>query len=222
METDEAPVHRVTEFTIYDKDGFLCPLDAGLIEKGQDIYCQAAIKPIYDDINTPEGGPFCRAIGPITEWHFEGFDGGERSVIGFATVYAEYKMLGVPGKEYAPFMALIGEKALLLKLTIEFLEENPEGTYEELMGAVVGKRPSGLEAEPISEEALLRHASSLLDQIWDYDQMALPDDATALGQGEGGSSSTGAATEPNDPDVPQLFFTPAMVYLSKLEAREGE
>jgi hypothetical protein len=49
-------------------------------------------------------------MGPITEWNVSGFDGGEGTVIGIATVYAEYKLLGNPSQEYSPFMISIREK----------------------------------------------------------------------------------------------------------------
>ncbi|CAM9588104.1 unnamed protein product, partial [Discosporangium mesarthrocarpum] len=168
----EAPVHRLTHFTIYDEDGFLAPLDAGLIEKDKPLYAMAVIKPVIDDSDVAEGGPFCKRIGPIHEWHVEGFDGGERSVIGIATAFCEYKLLGCPSPAYAPFMRAIREKAVLLKATIELLQDKPETTYAELVAAVSGLTPEGLDAEPLSSETIIRHATYLLDQIWDYDQWA--------------------------------------------------
>lgn len=58
----------------------------------------------------------------IPQWHVEGFYGGDRSIVGIATAFCEYKLMGCPSPAYAPFMRSVREKALLLKTTIELLQ----------------------------------------------------------------------------------------------------
>ena len=51
---NELPQHRITDFTIYDKNMHMCPFDTGLIEKNVELYFSGLVKPIYDDSPLPE------------------------------------------------------------------------------------------------------------------------------------------------------------------------
>ena len=61
-----------------------------------------------------------------------GYDGGESALIGISTAYGEYYLME-PSSSYLPFMEKVREKIYMSKLVIEFLidEENP--TYEDLL-----------------------------------------------------------------------------------------
>ncbi len=221
-EVEEIPAHKLTEYTVFDRNGSLAPLDAGLLEKDHELFICGVIKPIFDETNTCDGGPFCSRIGPITEWGVSGYDGGERVIIQVATVYAEYELLGTPSAEYTPFMISLREKAMLSKVVIDHLQDNYESSYEDMLMVIADKRPEGLESEPFSEETVLRHASYLLDQVWSYDQAGEEDDAQAICEGDGGGSGISevggenAQTGENQDDY-KLFFSPAIQYLAKLE-----
>jgi DNA (cytosine-5)-methyltransferase 1 len=52
---DERPQHKITDFTVYDKNGHLCPFDSGLIEKNIELFFSASVKPIYDENSGLEG-----------------------------------------------------------------------------------------------------------------------------------------------------------------------
>ncbi len=218
-EVEEIPVHKLTEYTVFDGNGSLAPLDAGLLEKDHELFICGVIKPIFDETNTCDGGPFCSRIGPITEWGVSGYDGGERAVIQAATVYAEYELLGTPSTEYTPFMISLREKAMLSKVVIDHLEDNYESSYEDMLMVIAEKRPEGLESEPLSEETVLRHASYLLDQVWSYDQAGEEEDAQAVCDGGGGSGTSegGGQTKGENRDDYKLFFSPVIQYLAKLE-----
>ena len=52
---NELPQHKVTDFTIYDKNMHLCPFDTGLVEKNVELYFSGSVKPIYAENPSPEG-----------------------------------------------------------------------------------------------------------------------------------------------------------------------
>ncbi len=222
-EVEEIPVHKLTEYTVFDRNGSLAPLDAGLLEKDHELFICGCMKPIFDETNTCDGGPFCSRIGPITEWGVSGYDGGERAIIQVATVYAEYELLGTPSAEYAPFMISLREKAMLSKVVIDHLQANYDSSYEDMLMIIADKRPKGLESEPLSEETVLRHASYLLDQVWSYDHAGDDDDVAAQAVCDGGGVGSGTSeggenvqTGGNQDDY-KLFFSPMIQYLAKLE-----
>lgn len=81
------------------------------------------------------GGIPTKDLGPINEWWISGFDGGEKALVGFSTPYAEYYLLE-PSPDYAPLMESVKEKIYMGKLVIEFLldEENP--SFEDLINKI--------------------------------------------------------------------------------------
>lgn len=69
-----------------------------------------------------------------------------------------------PSEEYAPFVDAVQEKIYLSKLVIEFLVNNADGTYEDLLYKLqTAVPPSGICA--LSEDTLLRHAQFVCDQV---------------------------------------------------------
>ncbi|KAK1342783.1 hypothetical protein QTO34_015549 [Cnephaeus nilssonii] len=129
------PQNRLTCFSVYCKRGHLCPIDTGLIEKDVKLYFSGSAKPIYDDDPSPEGGVNGKNLGPITEWWITGFDGGEKALIGFSTAYAEY-ILMEPSPEYSPMFSLMQEKIYISKIVVEFLQNNRDATYEDLINKI--------------------------------------------------------------------------------------
>ncbi|XP_059552850.1 DNA (cytosine-5)-methyltransferase 1 isoform X4 [Myotis daubentonii] len=163
------PQNRLTCFSVYCKHGHLCPIDTGLIEKDIKLYFSGSAKPIYDDDPSPEGGVNGKNLGPITEWWITGFDGGEKALIGFSTAYAEY-ILMEPSPEYSPMFNLMQEKIYISKIVVEFLQNNRDATYEDLINKIeTTVPPSTLNLNRFTEDSLLRHAQFVVEQVESYD-----------------------------------------------------
>lgn len=124
--------YNFINFSVYDKNGHLCSFDTGLIEKNVMLYFSGYIKAIYEEDASPEGGVPTKDMGPINEWYVSGFDGGELALIGFNTAFAEYILMD-PSEEYAPFMDIVKEKIYMSKLVIEFLLDEINPSYEDLL-----------------------------------------------------------------------------------------
>lgn len=58
----------MTYFSVYDKNGHLCPFDTGLIESNKLLYLSGYIKAVYDEDCSPENGIPTKDMGPINEW----------------------------------------------------------------------------------------------------------------------------------------------------------
>lgn len=174
----ELPQHKVTAFSIYDKHTHLCPLDAGLIERNVELYMSGHMKPIYAEDPSPEGGIATRAVGPIGSWWTTGFDGGEKAVVGVTTPYADYILMS-PSEHYAPFMDALQEKIYMSKLVIETLVRNTDCTYEDLLNQLeVAPPPQGI--AKFTEDALLRNAQFIVDQVQSYDVTADDDEPVLI------------------------------------------
>ncbi|KAH9507553.1 DNA (cytosine-5)-methyltransferase 1 [Bulinus truncatus] len=172
--TDDRPQHKITNFSVYDKNTHLCAFDTGLIERNKYLYFSGIIKAIFDEDPSPEGGVPCRNMGPINEWFVSGFDGGENALIGFSTAFAEY-ILMQPSEAYAPFIDQMKVKVHMSKIVIEFLSNNPDASYEDLINKIqTTVPPAGLTS--LSEDSLLQHAQFLVDQVQSYDDAAEDDE----------------------------------------------
>ncbi|CAH3033865.1 unnamed protein product [Pocillopora meandrina] len=175
---NDRPQHKITNFSIYDKNTHLCPFDSGLIEKNIELFFSGYLKPIYDENPSPEGGVPTKALGPINEWWTTGFDGGENALIGFTTAFAEYILMQA-SEEYMPFMNLMREKIAMSKIVIEFIQDNPEARYEDLLNKVQTSVPPE-NCSTFTEDTLLRHAQFLVEQVESYDQAADDDELPLL------------------------------------------
>ena len=80
-EWDHRPILRLTQFGIYDESGHLCALDGGAIEANRLLFAYGYVKPVWSDTPGPEDGIAVKEIGPINEWFFSGFDGGEKAIV---------------------------------------------------------------------------------------------------------------------------------------------
>ncbi|KAL1478241.1 hypothetical protein MTO96_016426 [Rhipicephalus appendiculatus] len=171
----DTPQHKLTQFTVYDRHTHLCPIDAGLIERDVELYFSGYVKPIYDEDPSPENGICCKAMGPIGAWWTAGFDGGENAVIGFTTPYADYVLMA-PSEQYAPFIDAIKEKIYMSKLVIETLVKDPSTTYEDLLNKLeLTPPPQGI--AKFTEDALLRNAQFVVDQVQSFDVTGDDDEA---------------------------------------------
>lgn len=74
-------------------------------------------------------------MGPINEWFVSGFDGGENALIGFSTAFGEY-ILMQPSEAYAPFIEQMKVKVHMSKTVIEFLMNNQDASYEDLLNKI--------------------------------------------------------------------------------------
>lgn len=69
-----------------------------------------------------------------------------------------------PSETYAPFVEAVREKIYLSKLVIEFMLNDPEAAYEDLLNKLeTAVPPSGLRT--LTEDTLLRHAQFVCDQV---------------------------------------------------------
>ncbi|XP_073910198.1 DNA (cytosine-5)-methyltransferase 1 isoform X2 [Castor canadensis] len=163
------PQHKLTCFSVYCKRGHLCPIDTGLIEKNVELFFSGSAKPIYEDNPSLEGGVNGKNLGPINEWWITGFDGGEKALIGFSTSFAEYILMD-PSPEYAPIFGLMQEKIYISKIVVEFLQGNPDATYEDLINKIeTTVPPSAINLNRFTEDSLLRHAQFVVGQVESYD-----------------------------------------------------
>uniref|UniRef100_A0AAY4B461 DNA (cytosine-5)-methyltransferase n=1 Tax=Denticeps clupeoides TaxID=299321 RepID=A0AAY4B461_9TELE len=167
---EELPQHKITNFSVYDKRGHLCPFDSGLIEKNIELYFSCSVKPIYDDNPCMDGGVPAKKLGPINAWWITGFDGGEKALIGFTTAFADY-ILMEPSEEYSYIFALMQEKIYMSKIVVEFLQKNQDTTYEDLLNKIeTTVPPAGLNFNRFTEDTLLRHAQFVVEQVESYDE----------------------------------------------------
>ncbi|XP_045146253.1 DNA (cytosine-5)-methyltransferase 1 isoform X3 [Echinops telfairi] len=167
---EDLPQHKLTSFSVFCQHGHLCPIDTGLIEKNVELIFSGTVKPIYDDDPSPEGGVNGVNLGPINAWWITGFDGGEKALIGFSTSFAEYILMD-PNPDYKPIFDLIQEKIYISKIVVEFLQNNPEAAYEDLINKIeTTVPPSALNLNRFTEDSLLRHAQFVVEQVESYDE----------------------------------------------------
>jgi DNA (cytosine-5)-methyltransferase 1 len=185
----ERPQYKLTDFTVFDELGHMCRFDTGLLEKDIAIYISGTIKTIWDENPLPEGGvkvaPFI-----ITQWWSGGFDGGHNTLLGISSPIAEYYLM-LPAKEYSTLYDKVLEKNFLIKVTIEYLSDNTEATFEELLAKLQNMSPPSASIPRITLETVLQHSQFLIDQAFSYDDAA-------------------------DDDEFKVMETPCMKYLAKL------
>ncbi|CAK9821528.1 DNA (cytosine-5)-methyltransferase PliMCI [Anthophora retusa] len=173
-ESDEHPQHKLTYFSVYDKNGHLSAFDTGLIERNVMLYFSGYMKAIYEEDASPEGAVPVKDMGPINEWYVCGFDGGELALVGFSTAFADY-ILMEPSEAYAPFMDVVREKIYMSKLVIEFLLNEVSPSYEDLLNKLQTiVPPKGM--TKFTEDSLLRHAQFVCDQVLSFDDSAGSED----------------------------------------------
>ena len=70
-----------------------------------------------------------------------------------------------PSEHYAPIMTVVQEKIYLSKIVIEFLLEDNEATYEDLLNKISTTVPPQGMTSGFTEDNLLRHAQWIVDQV---------------------------------------------------------
>lgn len=80
------------------------------------------------------------------------------------TAFAEY-ILMTPSDLYAPTMTVVQEKIYLSKIVIEFLSDDTEATYEDLLNKISTTVPPQGMTSGFTEDSLLRHAQWIVDQV---------------------------------------------------------
>lgn len=174
----EKPNHKVTAFSVYDKCNHLCPFDSGLIERNVELWFSGVVKPIYSEDADEKDGVVSKHLGPINEWWIAGYDGGEEALIGFSTEYADY-ILMEPNAQYRPYMQSAVEKIHMSKFVIEFVSQQPDATFDDLLEHIQSTTPpKGL--PPFTQDALITHAQFIIDQISSYDSAADEDEPLLL------------------------------------------
>lgn len=80
------------------------------------------------------------------------------------SAFADY-ILMTPSEQYVPIMDLLQEKIYLSKIVIEFLADNQDATYEDLLNKISTTVPPQGIATSFSEDSLLRHSQWIVDQV---------------------------------------------------------
>lgn len=179
-ELTEQPQFKITEFTVYDEFQHVCPFDGGLIESDVPLYMSGYVKSICaDDPGIEDGVPVAK-VGPIVSWWTSGYDGGQNVVLGLTTAFAEYILMR-PSLQYRPYIDNMQEKIYLVKVVMEFLIENDEFSYEDMLSKV--EQVTGLPADvgPFTEDTVHKHAQFLIDHIQAYDAAGSSQDYPLLG-----------------------------------------
>lgn len=112
--------------------------------------------------------------------------------------FAEYILMN-PSPDYAPIFGLMQEKIYISKIVVEFLQGNPDATYEDLINKIEVRGggaprccwnfrehqgslvtfppsfqttvpPSSLNLNRFTEDSLLRHAQFVVGQVESYDE----------------------------------------------------
>jgi len=78
--------------------------------------------------------------------------------------FAEYILMN-PSEYYQPFMDVMMSKIQLSKLVIEFLTDNPDASYEDLLNHLQTAAPLKGQTASFSEDSLLRHSQWIVDQV---------------------------------------------------------
>lgn len=161
--------HNLTEYSIYDKNGHMCSIDSGVMERNIALYLTGFVKPIDDHNPGAEQGIAAKKLGPILEWWLSSYDGGSRVIFGVSTDYADYLLIE-PHSSYKKYMTSVTEKIHLSRLVIKSMlhSEYDNPTYEDVLNDVVNSVNPATGAK-FTEEDLIVHAQFVLDQVTDYD-----------------------------------------------------
>lgn len=165
-EYDQWPQQKITKFSVYDEKGHLCPFDTGLIEENVKLFFSGYVKAIYDDDPSIVNGFPTKDLGPINEWFVSGFEGGDVALIGFNTAFAEY-ILMEPAEFYIPFMKPVMEKIHTSKAVIEYLLEEIDPSFEDLLNR-------------FDSELLIKHSQFICEQVFSFDNSAAIDDTMLI------------------------------------------
>lgn len=160
---------RLTDFDLFDEQGHLVNLSAGLVEEGRLVFFTGwALNPVSTDAS--ERVKIIRG-GPIKSWWTCGFSQNERKTIGFTTAKADY-YLDAPSQRSQPLMTDLIEKTLLTGLVIETVDDalksSEDLSYDELLEALEARAPAtGLEM--FNAEMLINHAQFIVNQVYNFD-----------------------------------------------------
>ena len=84
-------------------------------------------------------------------------------MIGFSTAFCDYILMH-PSEHFEPIMSTMTEKIYMSKVVIEFLANNQDASYEDLVNQVQTMVPPQGRAG-FTEDTLLRHAQFVVDQV---------------------------------------------------------
>ncbi|CAG9855238.1 unnamed protein product [Phyllotreta striolata] len=162
---DDVPTQKITYFSVYDKNGHLCPFDTGLIEGNIHLYFSGYVKPVFDDDSNPDNGVPAKDLGPIDEWFLSGYDGGEKILIGFTTAFAHYYLMD-PSMEYQPIYEQMKDKTRLVKLVVEYLLDH---AYDNpVLEDLIEHLEACGEVKDVADK-LVQHAQFICDQVASID-----------------------------------------------------
>jgi DNA (cytosine-5)-methyltransferase 1 len=83
----------------------------------------------------------------------------------FHAAFADYFLMR-PSEVYTSFMEAVQEKIYMSKIVIEFVTNNEDALYEDLLNKVqTTVPPPGLLIGSLTEDSLLRHAQWVIDQV---------------------------------------------------------
>ncbi|CAK1554784.1 unnamed protein product [Leptosia nina] len=163
--SEDKPYVIINEFTIYDQQSNLVPIEMYLCKTNITLYMSGCIEPGHK--KDPYTMHISRRIktGKILKWVIRDLPGPKRSIsIIITTSYGFYELQD-PSRRYAPIMGRTYEKIWLSQLTLEYLRENIDldltygGLLSHLSGAKIGQ------IGKFSEMMLHRHAQYVCTQV---------------------------------------------------------
>ena len=82
---------------------------------------------------------------------------------GFTTAFGDY-YLKEPHEEYVSSISVLWEKISMTKYSVQFLCDNLESSYEDLLEYLQNVTPPD-RVSPFTEDSFLRHAQFIVDQV---------------------------------------------------------
>ena len=83
--------------------------------------------------------------------------------VGFTTAFGDY-YLKEPHEEYISIISTLWEKISMTKFAIQFLCDNGESSYEDMLEFIENVTPPD-RVKPFTEDGFLRHAQFIVDQV---------------------------------------------------------
>jgi hypothetical protein len=154
---------EITDFWIADKRGNLMAVDTGALEnvKGVNLYLSGKIRP-KGSLDDDEWIDLEKA-GKIDEWWITSDRDSDYSVVGVSTEAADYYMTDEPSASYAQIFSSLQAKSCLAHDILDFLDVNPDGTFDQLLQDLAGDEPEDNLRE------IKVHANFLVDHIVEHE-----------------------------------------------------
>ncbi|KAL1420432.1 hypothetical protein MTO96_024256 [Rhipicephalus appendiculatus] len=145
----QQPQFKITNFTVYDKHGHVCPFDGGLIDADVSLYLSGHVKSICaDDPGLQDSVAVARA-GPVVSWWTTGYDGGA---------------------QYEPYIKRMEEMMYLVRGILEkLIQSSGDVSFNDVMHHLETLEDLPSDVGPFTLENLHRHSQFVVDHVQAYD-----------------------------------------------------